>query len=103
MKRPIRRIALSTGGGDAPGLNAVIRGAVKSANTHGYDVVGFLKGYEGLVDPVSFIPVMNAYAWPTVMPVTSTIGLSATNTDRDSGRRRVPWHSTHGIDAKNCS
>ncbi len=52
-----RRIGILTAGGDCPGLNAVIRGVVKSANTHGYEVVGFLKGYEGLVDPVSFIPL----------------------------------------------
>ncbi|MCU0877115.1 MAG: ATP-dependent 6-phosphofructokinase [Pirellulaceae bacterium] len=51
------RIGILTAGGDCPGLNAVIRGVVKSANTHGYDVVGFLKGYEGLVDPVSYIPL----------------------------------------------
>jgi 6-phosphofructokinase 1 len=35
----------------------VIRGVVKSATTHGYEVIGFLKGYEGLVDPVSFVPL----------------------------------------------
>jgi 6-phosphofructokinase 1 len=52
-----KRIGVLTAGGDCPGLNAVIRGVVKSANTHGYEVVGFLKGYEGLVDPVSFIPL----------------------------------------------
>jgi ATP-dependent phosphofructokinase / diphosphate-dependent phosphofructokinase len=50
-----KRIGILTAGGDCPGLNAVIRGVVKSANTHGYDVIGFLKGYEGLVDPVSYI------------------------------------------------
>jgi len=52
-----KRLGVLTAGGDCPGLNAVIRGVVKSANTHGYEVVGFLKGYEGLVDPVSFIPL----------------------------------------------
>jgi len=52
-----KRVGVLTAGGDCPGLNAVIRGVVKSANTHGYEVVGFLKGYEGLVDPVSFIPL----------------------------------------------
>ncbi|MFN0018815.1 MAG: 6-phosphofructokinase [Pirellulaceae bacterium] len=51
----VKRIGILTAGGDCPGLNAVIRGVVKSANTHGYEVVGFLKGYEGLVDPVSYI------------------------------------------------
>ena len=54
-----KRIGILTAGGDCPGLNAVIRGVVKSANTHGYEVVGFLKGYEGLVDPVSYIPLNN--------------------------------------------
>ncbi len=47
-----RRIGVLTSGGDAPGLNAVIRGVVKSANQLGYDCVGFLRGYEGLVEPV---------------------------------------------------
>src|SRR6187551_405882 len=52
-----KRLGVLTAGGDCPGLNAVIRGVVKSANTHGYEVIGFLKGYEGLVDPVTFIPL----------------------------------------------
>jgi ATP-dependent phosphofructokinase / diphosphate-dependent phosphofructokinase len=52
-----KRLGILTAGGDCPGLNAVIRGVVKSANTHGYEVIGFLKGYEGLVDPVNFIPL----------------------------------------------
>src|SRR5262245_13319961 len=52
-----KKLGVLTAGGDCPGLNAVIRGGVKSANTHGYGGVGFLKGYEGLVDPVSFIPL----------------------------------------------
>jgi ATP-dependent phosphofructokinase / diphosphate-dependent phosphofructokinase len=51
------RIGILTAGGDCPGLNAVIRGVVKSANLHGFEVVGFLRGYEGLVDPVSYIPL----------------------------------------------
>ena len=55
MAEPTKRIGILTAGGDCPGLNAVIRGVVKAANVHGYDVIGFLKGYEGLVEPVSFI------------------------------------------------
>ena len=46
----IRRIAINTGGGDAPGLNAVIRAAVLAAERRGWDVVGIHKGYEGLLD-----------------------------------------------------
>jgi 6-phosphofructokinase 1 len=43
------RIALSTGGGDAPGLNAVIRAAVLSATARGWDVLGITHGYDGLL------------------------------------------------------
>ena len=43
------RIALSTGGGDAPGLNAVIRGAVLAAANRGWSVYGIQRGYGGLL------------------------------------------------------
>ena len=43
------RIAISTGGGDAPGLNAVIRAAVLSAIGRGWDVIGIRKGFAGLL------------------------------------------------------
>jgi phosphofructokinase-like protein len=49
-----KRIGVLTSGGDCPGLNAVIRGAVKSSQQLGYECLGFLRGYEGLVDPVTF-------------------------------------------------
>ncbi len=48
---PIRRIALSTGGGDAPGLNAVIRAVVLSAHRRGWECVGIRDGYDGLFRP----------------------------------------------------
>jgi 6-phosphofructokinase len=50
-------IGILTGGGDCPGLNAVIRAAVKSVPRLGYDCMGFLKGYEGLVDPMAYMPL----------------------------------------------
>ncbi len=46
----IRRIAVSTGGGDAPGLNAVIRSIVLSATRRGWEVLGIQRGYTGLLD-----------------------------------------------------
>jgi len=49
-----KRIGILTSGGDCPGLNAVIRGAVKSCHQLNYDCIGFLKGYEGLYDPVQY-------------------------------------------------
>ena len=47
----IKRIALNTGGGDAPGLNAVIRAAVIAARQRGWEVVGIRDGYNGLLEP----------------------------------------------------
>ena len=44
------RIGLLTAGGDCPGLNAVIRGAVARARQHGADVVGILEGWDGLME-----------------------------------------------------
>ena len=47
----IRRIGILTGGGDAPGLNAVIRSAVRDALARGWEVLGIRQGYEGLLKP----------------------------------------------------
>ncbi len=51
MTVPIRRIAISTGGGDAPGLNAVIRATVSAALRRGWECVGIRDGYNGLLAP----------------------------------------------------
>jgi len=51
------RIAISTGGGDAPGLNAVIRAAVLSAISLGWDVLGIKRGYAGLLGEDEVIPL----------------------------------------------
>jgi ATP-dependent phosphofructokinase / diphosphate-dependent phosphofructokinase len=51
------RIALSTGGGDAPGLNAVIRAAVLSAVNRGWEVLGIKRGYAGLMGEDEVIPL----------------------------------------------
>lgn len=46
----VKKIGVMTGGGDCPGLNAVLRAVVKTAMVkYGYEVVGFRDGYKGLV------------------------------------------------------
>ncbi len=55
MTRGIQRIAVNTGGGDAPGLNAVIRSIVLSSLRRGWEVLGIHKGYEGLLDTSKII------------------------------------------------
>ncbi len=57
MRAGRKQIGILTAGGDCPGLNAVIRGAVKAADRLGCDTVGFRRGFEGLVDPVTFMPL----------------------------------------------
>jgi len=59
----IKRIALTTGGGDAPGLNAVIRAAVISAANRGWEVFGIRDGYNGVLEP-------DQYAEGGVFPLT---------------------------------
>ncbi len=46
----VKRIGILTGGGDCPGLNAVIRGVAKPAHDHGLTVLGIQDGFEGLVN-----------------------------------------------------
>ncbi len=47
----IKRIAITTGGGDAPGLNAVIRAIVIAARSRGWECLGIRDGYNGLIEP----------------------------------------------------
>lgn len=48
--KSVKRIGILTGGGDCPGLNAVIRGVTKPALDYGLKVFGILDGFEGLVE-----------------------------------------------------
>jgi len=51
MAKASKRFGVLTGGGDCPGLNAVLRAIVKTAdNEYDLEVIGFLDGYEGLVE-----------------------------------------------------
>ncbi|MDW7649871.1 MAG: 6-phosphofructokinase [Bacillota bacterium] len=45
----MRKIGVLTSGGDAPGMNAAIRAVVRKAIYHGLEVVGFRRGYHGLI------------------------------------------------------
>lgn len=46
----MKKIGLITSGGDAPGMNACIRAIVRTARAEDINVVGFYRGYEGLID-----------------------------------------------------
>ncbi|MEW6428340.1 MAG: ATP-dependent 6-phosphofructokinase [Thermodesulfobacteriota bacterium] len=51
----MKKIVISTGGGDAPGLNAVIYAVVRSAYARGWEIYGSRGGYKGLLDPDELI------------------------------------------------
>jgi phosphofructokinase-like protein len=53
-----KRVGILTGGGDAPGLNAVIRAVVLAArNCYGWEVVGILEGFDGLYHGLPLVPL----------------------------------------------
>ena len=45
----MRRIAIVTSGGDAPGMNAAIRALTRLAISSGLEVLGFIRGWEGVL------------------------------------------------------
>lgn len=50
----IKRIAIATGGGDAPGLNAVIHAAVNAAESLGWEAYGIREGFDGLMESQNY-------------------------------------------------
>lgn len=60
---PIRKVAVTTGGGDAPGLNAVIRAVVIAARNRGWEIYGIRDGYNGIL-------MSSSYAEGGLIPLT---------------------------------
>ncbi len=80
--RPFR-LALNTGGGDAPGLNAVIRAAVLSALHRGWEVWGIRNGYDGLGRPDGLVRMDRS----TVQGLTAQGGTILGTTNRGNPMR----------------
>lgn len=72
-----KRIGILTSGGDCPGLNAVIRGAVRAADKLEWEVVGFRDGFEGLLSP-GHTAALDKRTTAGIMPLGGTI-LGTTN------------------------
>jgi 6-phosphofructokinase 1 len=99
---PMARIGVLTGGGDCPGLNAVIRGVVRAgAGRYGHEIVGFRYGWAGVLEgnSVELTPASTA----GILPRGGTIlGTSRTNpyagdTDGTAAVRRTL--EAQGVDA----
>lgn len=89
MEKKVKRIAVLTSGGDAPGMNAAIRAVVRTALNVGIEVLGVYEGYQGLIDNnmkfLSYKDVSN------IINAGGTMLYSARCTDMltDSGKERA--------------
>jgi len=79
-----RRLAVLTSGGDAPGLNAVIRAVVKMGNGLGYEVLGIQRGYEGLLGDADY-RVLTGADVRGLLPMGGTV-LQTTNKGHFGGK-----------------
>lgn len=84
----MKRIGILTGGGDAPGLNAVIRAVVKTAiNQFGCEVLGIRNGYDGFLEKDGIIP-LGVEAVRGILPRGGTI-LGAANRGNPYARKVI--------------
>ncbi len=108
-----RKIAINTGGGDAPGLNAVIRAAALSAINRGWEAYGIHRAYAGLLGEDEIVPLTrdavrgithlggtilgttthgNPFAWPVKQP-------DGTTRRVDRSDELMAAFQRHGFDA----
>ncbi|KAF5086333.1 6-phosphofructokinase [Methanospirillum purgamenti] len=74
----IKTIGILTGGGDCPGLNAVIRAVVKTAHLYDYTVIGIRNGWKGIVE--GEVEPLTEFSVTGILPKGGTIlGTSRTN------------------------
>lgn len=85
----MKRIGILTGGGDAPGLNAVIRAAVKTAiYEYGCEVLGIRDGYDGFIDGENGIILLTVESVRGLLPRGGTI-LGAANRGNPYARKVI--------------
>jgi ATP-dependent phosphofructokinase / diphosphate-dependent phosphofructokinase len=83
----IKTIGILTGGGDCPGLNAVIRAVVKTASLYGYQVIGIRNGWKGIVE--GDVEPLTEFSVSGILPKGGTIlGTSRTNPLKSSEQKQ---------------
>ena len=96
----IRKIAILTGGGDCPGLNAVIRGIVKSGIIHyGWEMFGVKDGFDGLIEGDNRIFRMDLKTIRGILPKGGTI----LGTSNRGNPFKYPIKTKHGIELTDVS
>jgi 6-phosphofructokinase 1 len=90
-----KRIGVVTGGGDCPGLNAVIRAVVISGVNHGWELYGIERGFEGLLDQhrISLLELSDVrgiiHTGGTILGTTNRGNPFQPRVKRDGGRRVI--------------
>ena len=80
----MKRIGMLTGGGDCPGLNAVIRAIVRTAKQEGWTCIGFKQGWKGIIQNISEELTLDSISG--ILPRGGTIlGTSRTNPYKKDG------------------
>ncbi|HEY7697649.1 MAG TPA: ATP-dependent 6-phosphofructokinase [Vicinamibacteria bacterium] len=93
---PIRRIAINTGGGDAPGLNAVIRAVVLTATRRGWEVYGIRDGYNGLMMPELYPEGGLIHLTPASVRGITSLGGTILGTTNAGNPLKFPTRSADG-------
>ncbi|RUA33558.1 MAG: 6-phosphofructokinase [Bacteroidetes bacterium] len=71
----MKKVAIMTSGGDAPGMNACLRAAVRGAVYHGVEIYGIYRGYDGMIE--GDIVKMNSHSVSNIIQKGGTILKSA--------------------------
>lgn len=79
-----KRIGILTGGGDCPGLNPAIRGAVLHAHAHGVECIGIRNGWKGILEADAF-PLKLADVDDIILKGGTILGTSRTNPYKKEG------------------
>lgn len=85
----MKKIGILTGGGDCPGLNAAIRGVVYGAYKYGYECVGVVDGWKGMIEK-NFISLKKEDVEYIISQGGTILGTSRTNPyKKENGVKRV--------------
>jgi phosphofructokinase-like protein len=94
-----KKIAINTGGGDAPGLNAVIRAATLSALNRGWEVFGIRRAYHGLLGDDEIVPLTRE----SVRGITHLGGTILGTTNRGDPFKYPVKQSDGSVQVRDCS
>ena len=100
MERQINTIGILTSGGDAPGMNAAIRAVTRSARFNNMNVVGIMRGYQGLIDK-EFVKFTSSSVSNTIQRGGTILKTARSKAFMDAEGRKLAYANMveEGIDA----